>query len=68
MQVNSNLHAPAALPTGKESPILIGYEAGWMLWRREKSFALAGNRTSRQTRRYTDWATPDPEDMEAKEK
>jgi hypothetical protein len=28
-EVSDQLHAPAALPTGKEPPVPIGYEAGW---------------------------------------
>jgi hypothetical protein len=28
MEVINELHAPAALPPGKEPPVLIGYEAG----------------------------------------
>jgi hypothetical protein len=47
----SQLHAPAALPPGKEPSVPIGWEAGrtpepvWTRWRREKFLALAGNRT-----------------------
>jgi hypothetical protein len=29
MEVSGQLHAPAALPSGKEPPVPIGYEAGW---------------------------------------
>jgi len=29
MEVSGQLHAPAALPTGKESLVPTGYEAGW---------------------------------------
>jgi len=29
MFVNGQLHAPIALPPGKEPPVRIGYEAGW---------------------------------------
>jgi hypothetical protein len=69
MEVSGQLHAPAALPPGTEPPILIGYEARWArgsvrtLWRREKSPALAGNRTPTfqpVARRYTDRAIPSP--------
>jgi hypothetical protein len=44
------LHTAAALPPGKESPVPIGWEAGWALepvcalWSREKSFTPARNR------------------------
>jgi hypothetical protein len=40
MEMNGQCHALAALPTGKEHPVLIGEEAGWALelawtlWRR----------------------------------
>jgi hypothetical protein len=57
MEVNSELHAPAALYPGKLSPVTIGLEAGWApdsvwtLWRREKSC-----RTGPSSRRYIDWA------------
>jgi hypothetical protein len=50
LEVCGQLHAPAALPPGKEPPVPIGQEAGcapepvWTLWRREKS-CTAGNRT-----------------------
>jgi hypothetical protein len=48
MEVNSQLHAPAALSPGIEPPVPIGCGAGWvseptwMLWRREKSQPLPG--------------------------
>jgi len=29
MEVSGQLHAPAALPPGKEPLVPIGYEAGW---------------------------------------
>jgi hypothetical protein len=29
MEVSGQLHAPAALPPGKEPLVSIGYEAGW---------------------------------------
>jgi hypothetical protein len=29
MEVNDQLHAPAALPPGKQTLIPTGYEAGW---------------------------------------
>jgi hypothetical protein len=47
------LHVPAALPLGKQTPVGIGWEAGWApepvwaRWRREEEIpAPAGNRTS----------------------
>jgi hypothetical protein len=52
MKVNGLLHAPATLFTAKEPPIPMGYETGripepvWTLWRRKKSLATAGNRTT----------------------
>jgi hypothetical protein len=30
MEVSGQLHAPAALPLGKEPPVSIGQEAGWV--------------------------------------
>jgi hypothetical protein len=29
LEVSGQLHVPAALPPGKETPVPIGYEAGW---------------------------------------
>jgi hypothetical protein len=52
MEMSGHLHAPAALPPGKEPPLPIEQEAEWtpeQVWtrcRREKFPALAGNRTS----------------------
>jgi hypothetical protein len=51
MEVSGQLHAPAALPQGKQLPLAIVYEAAWaqeqvwMLWRREKSLSHTENRT-----------------------
>jgi hypothetical protein len=51
MDVSGQLQVQAALPPKKEPPVSIGLEARWAaqsvsrLWRREKSLALAGNRT-----------------------
>jgi hypothetical protein len=51
MKMSVHLHAPAALHPVKELPVPIGYEARWTpepvwtLWRREKYYALARNRT-----------------------
>jgi hypothetical protein len=51
MEVSGQLHAPAALPPGKNSLVPIGQEAGWApepfwtRWWREKFPAPAGNRT-----------------------
>jgi hypothetical protein len=42
MEASGQLHAPAALPLGKEPPLAIGQEAGWTpepvwtRWWREK--------------------------------
>jgi len=42
MEVSDQLHAPTALPRGKEPPVPIKYEAGWApepvwtRWWREK--------------------------------
>jgi hypothetical protein len=49
MEVIGQLHAPAALPPGKEPPVSIEYEDGWAsepVWtlrRKYKSLSLAGN-------------------------
>jgi len=52
MEVSGQIHAPTALLPGKESPVIIGEEAGcnpelvWTHWRWEYSFiAPAGNGT-----------------------
>jgi len=53
MEVSGQLHAPAALLSGKKPPVPIEQEAGWApqpawkRWRREKHPlpAPAGNRT-----------------------
>jgi hypothetical protein len=48
MEVSGQLHAPTALPLGKEPPVLIVYAAVWApepIWSREKSLAPAGNLT-----------------------
>jgi hypothetical protein len=57
MEVNDQLHSPAAL-----LPVAISYETGWApepawtLWRGEASFALAKTRTPAVAHRYTGWA------------
>jgi hypothetical protein len=49
MEVSGRYHSPAALHTGKESPVPVGKETEWApepvwtLWKREKSLDLAGN-------------------------
>jgi hypothetical protein len=52
MEVSGQLHAPAALPPGKDHPVPIWWKAGWapepiwtQQWRREKFPAHAGTRT-----------------------
>jgi hypothetical protein len=66
MEVSVQLHAPAALATGKEHPVPIGKEAGWALepvwtlWNREQSLASAGDQTAAihpAACRYIDWTT-----------
>jgi hypothetical protein len=63
----SELHAPAALPPGKEPPVPIGQEVGWtsepvwMIWRSENSWPhRASNSDSLVVNpvasRYTDYA------------
>jgi hypothetical protein len=65
MEVSGHLHAPVPLPSAKEPPVPIGYEAVWLpepvwtLWTGEKSLAPSGNRNLAAqpvVRRYTDWA------------
>ena len=52
MEVSGQLHATDALPLRKEPPVSFEQEAGWAsekvwtLWRREKSFVPAGNRSA----------------------
>jgi hypothetical protein len=51
MEVSGQLHATTALNLDLDPPVPIGEETGWAsepvwtLWRREKSLALARNRT-----------------------
>jgi hypothetical protein len=51
MEVSGELRALVALPSGKESLVPIGWEAGWaselvlMLWSREKSLIPVVNQT-----------------------
>jgi hypothetical protein len=63
MEVNGQLHTPAALPSRKEPLVPIGQETGWApeavweLWSREKFLAPAWNRTPAVqpvAHRYTD--------------
>jgi hypothetical protein len=62
MEVGGYLHAPVALPSGKEPLVPIGQEAGrtlepaWTLWNTEKSFVPEGVQPI--ARRYTYWAIP----------
>jgi hypothetical protein len=70
MEVSGQLHAPAALPRGKESLEPFGYEAGWAsepIWMqlcREKFPAPSGTRTPDHPARSPElyrWAIPAPE-------
>jgi hypothetical protein len=51
MALSGQLHAPGALPPGKQPLVPIGSQAGWVsepvctLWRTEKTVASARNRT-----------------------
>jgi hypothetical protein len=65
MEVSGRLHAPAALPPGKQPPEPIGKEGGPQSrsgrCEEEKALAPAGNQTPAiqpVVRRYTDWAIP----------
>jgi hypothetical protein len=66
--VNGQLHAPAALHLGKESPVPVGYEAGWAsagldVVEKRKSLASARNRTpvfQPVALSYNDWVIPYP--------
>jgi hypothetical protein len=69
--VSGQHHAPAALSTGKESPVPIGEEAGWApepvwtTWRSENSCLHRDSNSDPYVvqpvaSRYTDWATPAP--------
>jgi hypothetical protein len=64
LEGGGQIHAPAALPPGKEVQVPIGWEAGWvsetvwMLWSREEFLTPAGNRTPAihpVSRLCTDW-------------
>jgi hypothetical protein len=58
MEVSVQLHPSAALPQGKEPPVLIGQEAGWApgpvwtLWRREESLVPVGIEPARSPSLY----------------
>jgi hypothetical protein len=68
MEVSGQLHAPAALPAGKEPLVPTGYEDGWAsepFWKRwcRKKFPAPAKESSPNTpivqpvaQRYTDWA------------
>jgi hypothetical protein len=73
MEASGQLHAPAALPPGKEPSVPIRYEAGWapepvlMQWWRQKFPAPAGTRTPdhpvRNPAPYR-WAIPVPHSVD----
>jgi hypothetical protein len=63
MELSGQLHAPVALPPGKQPPVRteseVGSEPVWTLWSGQKSLSASGNRTPAVqplARRYTDWA------------
>jgi hypothetical protein len=64
MEVSGHVHVPAALSPGKDPPVPIGCEAGWvpeLVWTlpsSEKSCAAWNQTAALQslTRCYTDWA------------
>jgi hypothetical protein len=69
--VSGQLHAPAALPPGKEPPVPIGSEVGWtpepvwMIWSTENSWPYRDSNSDPSVvqpvaSRYTDYATPAP--------
>jgi hypothetical protein len=71
MEVNDQLHAPAPLPPGKETPVPIAQEAGWApdpvwkTWRRENPWPYRNSNSDLSvvqpvTSRYTDYAIPTP--------
>jgi hypothetical protein len=52
MELSGQLHAPAALSLVRKFPLLSGQDAGWapeavwVSWKREKSLAPSGNRST----------------------
>jgi hypothetical protein len=71
LEVSGQLHAPAALPSEKESAVRIGEEAWcapdpvWTTWRRESSWPYWDSNCNPSViqpvaSRYTDWAIPAP--------
>jgi hypothetical protein len=67
--VSGQLHAPAALPPGKEPPVPTAYEAGWVpeavwtMWRTENSWPYRDSNSYPSVvqlvaSRYTDYAIP----------
>jgi hypothetical protein len=63
-EVSGQLHAPAALPPGKEHPVHIGQEAWrapepvWTRWREKKCQHSRESNPGRPPRHYTDQAIP----------
>jgi hypothetical protein len=58
MEVSGQLHAPATLPIAEEAEW--APEPVWTLWRGEKYFVPAGNRTAANQSvacRYVEWAS-----------
>jgi hypothetical protein len=71
LEVSGQLHAPAALPPGKQPPVSIGYEAEWApepvwtTWRKEISLPYRDSNSDPsvvqlEVSRYTDYAIPTP--------